>query len=108
MIPSQPRSRVGESRERIPWSASTSVPELIRWAREPAGLARDDLARTFAKLPGWEAGEVRPTRKQVEALARRVHVPVGSLFLREPPEESVPIPASPEQAEALSEGWAEA
>ena len=67
-------------------------PELIRWARERAGLAQDDLTGTFAKLPDWEAGEVRPTLKQVEAFARRVHVPVGYLFLREPPDEPVPIP----------------
>lgn len=67
-------------------------PELIRWARERAGLTQEDLTGKFAKLPHWETGEVRPTLKQVEAFARSVHVPEGYLFLSEPPEESSPIP----------------
>ena len=67
-------------------------PDLLRWARERAGLAQDDLTGKFAKLPDWEAGEVRPTLKQVEAFARSVHVPTGYLFLTEPPDEAMPIP----------------
>ena len=67
-------------------------PELLRWARQRAGLAPEDLTGRFRKLPEWEAGETRPTLKQVEAFARAVHVPVGYLFLTEPPDEPVPIP----------------
>ena len=67
-------------------------PALIRWARERAGLAHEALANRFKKLPEWEAGETQPTLKQVETFARAVHVPVGYLFLTEPPEEAVPIP----------------
>ena len=67
-------------------------PALIRWARERAGLAQEALAARFKKLPEWEAGETQPTLKQVEAFAHAVHVPVGYLFLTEPPEEPVPIP----------------
>ena len=67
-------------------------PELLRWARERSGLAQDDLTTKFRKLSEWEDGETQPTLKQVEAFARAVHVPVGYLFLSEPPEESVPIP----------------
>ena len=66
--------------------------ELLRWARERSGIAQDDLAAKFKKLPEWEDGETQPTLKQVEAFARAVHVPVGYLFLAEPPEEPVPIP----------------
>ncbi|MCS1409389.1 MAG: hypothetical protein M2R45_02570 [Verrucomicrobia subdivision 3 bacterium] len=66
-------------------------PELLRWARERDGRAQEDLARKFKKLPQWESGEANPTLKQVEAFARAVHVPVGYLFLAEPPEESIPI-----------------
>ena len=67
-------------------------PALIRWARERAGRAQEELASRFGKLPEWETGTTRPTLKQIEAFARAVHVPVGYLFLPEPPEESVPIP----------------
>ena len=67
-------------------------PDLLRWARERCGLAQNDLATKFEKLPEWEDGATQPTLKQVEAFARVVHVPVGYLFFRNPPEESVPIP----------------
>lgn len=67
-------------------------PALLRWARERAGLAREDLASKFKKLPEWESGETRPTLKQLEDFARVVHAPVGYLFLSEPPQEPVPIP----------------
>ena len=66
-------------------------PELLRWARERAGVAQADLAAKFKKLPEWEAGETRPTFKQLEAFAGAVHVPFGYLFLSEPPDERLPI-----------------
>ena len=67
-------------------------PELFLWARERSGMAQEDLEARFRKLPDWESGEIQPTLKQVEAFARAVHLPVGYLFLSEPPEEQVPIP----------------
>lgn len=67
-------------------------PELIRWARERAGFAQGELAEKFKKLPEWEEGQTRPTLRQLEAFARAVHVPLGYLFLSEPPDESIPIP----------------
>lgn len=70
----------------------TVNPQLLRWARERSGIPSDSLARRFKKLPEWEDGETQPTLKQVEAFARAVHVPVGYLFLTEPPEETIPIP----------------
>ena len=66
--------------------------ELLRWARERAGLTQDELIRKFKRLPEWETGEIQPTLKQVEDFARAVHVPVGYLFLTKPPEEAMPIP----------------
>ena len=66
--------------------------DLLHWARERSGIAREELAAKFRKLPEWESGEMQPTLKQVEAFARAVHVPVGYLFLTEPPEEPIPIP----------------
>lgn len=65
---------------------------LLAWARERAGRSAESLARSFPKLSEWEAGDSRPTLKQLESFAKAVHVPVGYLFLREPPDEPVPIP----------------
>lgn len=67
-------------------------PELLRWARERAGFASDEMAERIPQLPAWERGEVKPTLKQIERFAQTVHAPVGYLFLQEPPVERVPIP----------------
>ena len=67
-------------------------PELLRWARHRAGLGRSEFPARFKKLPEWETGRLQPTLRQLEDFARKVHVPVGTLLLDEPPEESVPIP----------------
>ena len=67
-------------------------PQLLRWARERAGLAYADLERKFPHLVDWERGVVQPTLKQLEAFAKTTHAPIGYLFLPEPPVETVPIP----------------
>ncbi len=67
-------------------------PELLRWARERAGLDEDALVHRFPRYRQWEAGETQPTLKQLEKFAKLVHAPVGYLFLSEPPDEPVPIP----------------
>ncbi len=67
-------------------------PGLLRWARERAGMAQEDLQAKFKKLSEWESGKTQPTLKQLEAFARAVHVPFGYLFLPEPPNEAMPIP----------------
>ena len=57
-------------------------PELLRWARERAGIDDpSDLQSRFPKLGEWETGEAQPTLKQLEAFAQAVHVPIGYLFL---------------------------
>ena len=67
-------------------------PELLRWACERAGLSPAALRRKFPKIDDWERGEAKPTLKQLEAFANTVRVPLGYLFLPEPPEERFPIP----------------
>jgi Zn-dependent peptidase ImmA (M78 family) len=67
-------------------------PALLTWARVRAGLEPFDLEHRFKKLDAWESGEAQPTLKQLEAFAHSVHVPVGYLFLPQPPEEPLPIP----------------
>lgn len=67
-------------------------PEMLRWARERAGLEEGDLAKRIPQLPEWERGERQPTLKQLEGFAKATHTPVGFLFLPTPPVERVPIP----------------
>ncbi|MXX97295.1 MAG: ImmA/IrrE family metallo-endopeptidase [Rhodothermaceae bacterium] len=69
-------------------------PELLRWARERAGVTLEDLEKKkkFKKLPEWESDrDIFPTLNQLEEFAKAVHVPLGYLFLDEPPEERLPI-----------------
>ena len=67
-------------------------PDMLRWAVQRAGLSFEDLHKKFSKISLWEQGEVRPTLKQLEAFAKAVHVPVGYMFLPEPPVERIPLP----------------
>ncbi len=67
-------------------------PELIRWARERAGIDLDVLTERFPQLKAWEREETRPTLKQIERFAKATYTPIGFLFLQEPPVERVPIP----------------
>jgi Zn-dependent peptidase ImmA (M78 family) len=65
---------------------------MLRWARERAKLTIPHLERPFPKIESWEKGEASPTLKQLEKLAKATHVPIGYLFLTEPPVERIPIP----------------
>lgn len=67
-------------------------PDLLRWACKRAGFDSADVAEHIPQLTAWESGDAKPTLKQVERFARTVHVPVGYLFLQEPPVEQIPIP----------------
>ncbi len=67
-------------------------PEILHWARERAGMPVDALLRRFPRFEQWETGEVKPTLKQLERFARATYIPVGYLFLDEPPVEEVPLP----------------
>lgn len=67
-------------------------PVLLRWARERAGLTIEAVARRLPAFEQWEADARNPTLKQLEHFARLARVPIGYLFLPEPPVERVPIP----------------
>lgn len=67
-------------------------PELLRWARNRARRSVESLLERFPKLELWERGEGQPTLRQLESFARATYVPIGYLFLAEPPVEQVPIP----------------
>lgn len=66
--------------------------KLLRWACDRSGFERADLEHKFPQLAAWEAGEIQPTLKQLEAFAKSTYTPIGYLFLPEPPVEEVPIP----------------
>ncbi len=67
-------------------------PELLRWARERAGVDLDALVHRFPRFAEWESGAARPTFRQLETFAKVTHTPIGYFFLPEPPVERVPIP----------------
>ena len=73
-------------------SAVSVSPQIIRWARERAGLSTAALVEHFPKYEQWEAGEKAPTLHQLEKLAQRTLTPLGYFFLPEPPEETLPVP----------------
>lgn len=70
--------------------------EMLSWARERAGLSVSVIAKKLKlsedKIEAWEDGEARPTFRQAQQYAHHARVSFGYLFLREPPEEKLPIP----------------
>lgn len=65
---------------------------LLTWAIERAGYAVEPFLAKEPNAAKWIAGEKDPTLKQLEAFAKRVHVPFGYLLLPEPPEEPAILP----------------
>ena len=71
-------------------------PDILRWARETAGLTREEAARKLAiadtktamavdRLRAMEDGERPPTRAMLSRMARQYHRPLVALYLSEPP-----------------------
>lgn len=65
---------------------------LLIWAIERAGINIDEVSRTIPSFSSWLLGKKKPTAKQLEKFAQKVHLPFGYLFLENPPEEKLPIP----------------
>ena len=66
-------------------------PELLRWARRRSGQSAEYLRKRFPKLEAWERGVTMPTFRQLEDFAKATYLPIGYLFLREPPVEELPV-----------------
>lgn len=64
-------------------------PHLLTWAREQSGYAPGPVAKRLnikpERLLAWERGEVKPTVRQAQALARFYHRPFGIFFLPQAP-----------------------
>ena len=67
-------------------------PSVIRWACARSGRSVEDLRKRFPRLMDWERGRVRPTLKQMEALAKATFTPIGFFFFEEPPVDELPVP----------------
>jgi transcriptional regulator with XRE-family HTH domain len=74
----------------------TLEPRILRWARERAGLDESALAKKLGitkvkRIQEWEkTGEL--SYEKAELLAQKTYTPFGYLFLKEPPEDKLPIP----------------
>ena len=66
--------------------------EMLIWAVTRYGLSVEEYAQKNPAFSKWINEERKPTFKQLEAFANSVYVPLGYLFLDEPPVETVPIP----------------
>ena len=70
----------------------TINPNLISWAITRAGLDRDEFLNSHPTIQKWIEEVKKPTVKQLEAFATKVHIPFGYLFMPEPPQETIPFP----------------
>ena len=68
-------------------------PVILEWAINRAGLSVSSLRdKKFKDVEQWLAGAEKPTLKQLQDFAKKVYVPLGYLFLDQPPAEKSPIP----------------
>jgi Zn-dependent peptidase ImmA (M78 family)/DNA-binding XRE family transcriptional regulator len=69
--------------------------DVFRWARERADISIERLAKTVNTKPekvlAWERETEYPSYRQAQKLASALSVPLGYLFLPEPPDISIPI-----------------
>jgi Zn-dependent peptidase ImmA (M78 family) len=66
--------------------------KFFLWALERCGKTEEAMQRKFPKITDWLSGEVYPTLKQLENFADATYTPLGYFFLKEPPEDKLPIP----------------
>ncbi len=65
---------------------------VLEWAQHRSGRDDEDMRTKFANWDRWLAEDARPSFSDVEDIAAFTRVPVGYLFLQEPPVEELPIP----------------
>ena len=73
-------------------------PDVLKWARETAGLSVDDVVRkmkrkrvTAETVLSWESGEDSPSYPQLERIAYKIYKrPLALFFFPEPPQEETP------------------
>src|SRR5690554_6801997 len=65
---------------------------MLTWAVDRAGHDLDEFMFAFPKLKEWLEEHKKPSFTQLQNFAKKVHVPLGYLFLQQPPAEHLPIP----------------
>lgn len=65
--------------------------EVLLWAIERSGKSPDQLLPDFPKLSEWLAGRGGPSMAKLRDLAKKLHVPLGFLFLQQPPKVELPV-----------------
>ena len=64
-------------------------PTVLTWAREESGYPPEPVAKRLnvkpERLLAWERGEIKPTVRQAEGLAKFYRRPFGVFFLPQPP-----------------------
>ncbi|MCF8308670.1 MAG: hypothetical protein K9I68_06650 [Bacteroidales bacterium] len=60
--------------------------DILSWAIERAGYDVREFEVKFPKVSEWLEQQKKPTVRQLEDFARKVHLPFGYLLLDEPPE----------------------
>lgn len=70
------------------------TPEVLSWARDTAGFAREDIVKKLNQrtvvsdtIEAWEEGTDQPTYTQLEKLAEFYKRPLALFFFPEPPNE---------------------
>jgi len=69
-------------------------PDMLVWGRKRVNATPEQIARRVGTsldvVQQWEAGERRPTIKQLRTVAKYLERPVSHFYLDEPPEEPTP------------------
>jgi Zn-dependent peptidase ImmA (M78 family)/DNA-binding XRE family transcriptional regulator len=74
------------------------TPKIVSWARNRAQLTKEELAKKMSvsvdKITAWENEDKRvyPSFNQAMNLSRKLYIPLGYLYLAEPPKEDIPLP----------------
>lgn len=66
--------------------------DILVWAVERMGKTVDEYVLENPKFQQWLDGTKLPTFKNIEQFARKFYVPLGYMFLKNPPQETFPIP----------------
>ena len=67
-------------------------PNMLTWAIDRAGYDLEEFLLHNPVVEKWMEDLKKPTVKQLEKFAQKVHLPFGYLFLPEPPREEIPFP----------------